>query len=60
VKDKLLTDLFPGFIKIHILHHAKKEKIFGQEFKVELERHGYHISYGTCTRYFTNKKKKNI
>ena len=35
------------FIKIHILYHASKSKIYGHWMKQELERHGYSISYGT-------------
>lgn len=45
--NDLVRDFFLGFIKIHILHHANKEKIYGKEFVEELERHGYKISYGT-------------
>jgi PadR family transcriptional regulator, regulatory protein PadR len=52
MKDKLLTDLLLGFIKVHILYHAQKEKIFGQEFQDELERHGYHVSFGTLYPIF--------
>ncbi len=52
MKDKLLTDLFLGFIKVHILHHAEKEKIFGQEFRDELKSHGYEISFGTLYPIF--------
>lgn len=52
MKDKLLKDLFLGFIKVHILHHADKEPIFGQEFNEELQRHGYEISFGTLYPIF--------
>jgi PadR family transcriptional regulator PadR len=52
VKDKLLTDLLFGFIKIHILLHAQKEKIFGQEFRNELGRHTYQVSFGTLYPVF--------
>ena len=52
MKDKLLKDLFLGFIKVHILHHAAKERIFGQEFSSEMQRHGYQISYGTLYPLF--------
>jgi DNA-binding PadR family transcriptional regulator len=52
MQDKLLKDLFLGFIKVHILHHADKERIFGQEFSEELQRHGYRISYGTLYPVF--------
>jgi DNA-binding PadR family transcriptional regulator len=40
-------ELFKGFIRIHILHHASEGKVFGQALKSELERHGYTLSYGT-------------
>lgn len=50
--DQLTRDLFLGFIKIHILHHAAKEDIFGQEFQNELNRHGYNISFGTLYPIF--------
>jgi len=52
MEDKLFKDLFLGFIKVHILHHAAKERIFGQEFNEELKRHGYQISYGTLYPIF--------
>ncbi len=52
MKDKLLKDLFLGFIKVHILHHASKERIYGQEFCAELKRHGYKTSYGTLYPIF--------
>jgi DNA-binding PadR family transcriptional regulator len=40
-------EFFLGFIKIHILHHAAQEPIFGVEIAVELSQHGYHVSPGT-------------
>jgi DNA-binding PadR family transcriptional regulator len=52
MSDKLTWDLFMGFIKIHILHHASKAPIFGQEFRAELGRHGYVVSYGTLYPIF--------
>lgn len=52
MNDKLLKDLFLGFIKVHILHHAAKEKIYGQDFSIELKRHGYQISFGTLYPLF--------
>lgn len=52
MEDKLLKDLFLGFIKVHILHHASKERIFGQDFSDELRNHGFQISYGTLYPIF--------
>ena len=36
-----------GFIKLHILHHASKEPVFGVWLIQELSEHGYHVSPGT-------------
>jgi len=43
----MIRDFFLGFIKIHILHHAAQEPIYGTEFVEELARHGYDLSPGT-------------
>ena len=40
-------DLYSGMIRLHILHHAKHEAIFGAGMAAELARHGYKISPGT-------------
>jgi DNA-binding PadR family transcriptional regulator len=50
--EKITREFFLGFIRIHILHHAAKEPIFGQRFNEELSRHGYEISYGTLYPIF--------
>jgi DNA-binding PadR family transcriptional regulator len=52
MEEKLLKDLMLGFIKVHILHHAVKEPIFGQDFQQELQRHGYNLSFGTLYPVF--------
>ena len=43
----MIRGLFSGFIKIHILHHAAREPIYGQWLMDELWRHGYRLSPGT-------------
>ena len=43
----MLRHFFLGFIKIHILHHASEEPIYGLWIIKELERHGYQLSPGT-------------
>jgi PadR family transcriptional regulator, regulatory protein PadR len=43
----MLRDFFLGFIKIHILHHAAQEPVFGLALIRELARHGYQVSPGT-------------
>lgn len=40
-------DLYSGLIRLHILHHASEEPIFGLGIIEELERHGYRLSAGT-------------
>ena len=44
-----MTDrtLYTGLIRLHILHHAAEEPIFGQAMIDELARHGYRLSTGT-------------
>jgi PadR family transcriptional regulator, regulatory protein PadR len=43
----MLRDFFLGFIKIHVLHHAAHEPIYGVAMIAELARHGYELSPGT-------------
>jgi DNA-binding PadR family transcriptional regulator len=45
--DDRFRDLYSGLIRLHILHHAVEEPIFGLEMAEELARHGYRISLGT-------------
>lgn len=40
-------DLYSGLIRLHVLHHAVKEPIFGLGMIEELARHGYRISPGS-------------
>jgi PadR family transcriptional regulator PadR len=43
----MLRDLLSGFIKIHILHHAGQQPVYGLWLMEELARHGYTVSPGT-------------
>ncbi len=43
----MLRDFFLGFVRIHILHHAALEPIYGVAIMEELRRHGYDLSPGT-------------
>ncbi len=54
---ELIRDFLLGFIKIHILYHAKIEKIYGKEFHEELNRHGYNMSFGTLYPIFHRLEK---
>jgi len=47
VSGKLMRDVLRGFMRVHILHHAAEESVFGLEMIEELRRHGYSISAGT-------------
>jgi DNA-binding PadR family transcriptional regulator len=40
-------DLHSGLIRLHIIHHACEEPIFGLNIMEELTRHGYKLSAGT-------------
>lgn len=40
-------DLLGGLIRLHILHHASHEAIFGLGIMEELAHHGYKLSAGT-------------
>src|ERR1700741_3859305 len=39
--------LYAGLIRLHVLHHAAKEPIYGLAMIEELGRHGYKLSAGT-------------
>ncbi len=43
----MLRDFFLGFVKIHVLHHASEEPVYGLQLIAELSRHGYDLSPGT-------------
>ena len=45
--DHMLREFFLGFIKLHILHHAGEEPVYGLALIEELQRHGYELSPGT-------------
>jgi PadR family transcriptional regulator, regulatory protein PadR len=40
-------DLFSGFIKLHVLHHASEHPVYGLWLIEELSEHGYKVSPGT-------------
>ncbi|MGM0499727.1 MAG: PadR family transcriptional regulator [Bacillota bacterium] len=47
MKNSILRKMFLAFMRIHILHHAKKEAFFGLWMIDELKSHGYEVSSGT-------------
>ena len=40
-------DLYIGLVRVHVLHHAANERIFGLGMIEELGRHGYLLGPGT-------------
>jgi DNA-binding PadR family transcriptional regulator len=51
-------DLYSGLIRLHVLHHAAKEPIFGLGMMEELARHGYRISPGSLYPLMHGLEKK--
>ena len=48
----------PGLIRLHVLHHAAEEPIFGLGMIEELARHGYRISPGSLYPLLHGLEKK--
>ena len=46
-EDNPSLDLFSGFIKLHVLHHASERPLYGLWLIEELAEHGYRVSPGT-------------
>ena len=51
-------DLYSGLIRLHVLHHAVEEPIFGLGMIDELARHGYRISPGSLYPLLHGLEKK--
>lgn len=51
-------DLYSGLIRLHVLHHAVHEPIFGLGMIDELARHGYRISPGSLYPLLHGLEKK--
>ncbi|MEP7273617.1 MAG: PadR family transcriptional regulator [Acidobacteriota bacterium] len=51
-------DLYAGLIRLHILHHACDERIYGAWISEELARHGYRLSAGTLYPILHGLEKK--
>ena len=60
MQQPVLRKLFLAFIQIHILHHAKKEPIYGSWMTEELKHHGYCVSAGTLYPIFHNLEKDGL
>ena len=51
-------DLYGGLIRLHVLHHAGEEPVFGLGIIEELGHHGYEISAGTLYPMLHGLEKK--
>ena len=51
-------DLYSGLIRLHVLHHAVEEPVFGLGMIEELARHGYRISPGSLYPLLHGLEKK--
>lgn len=58
--EPLLRDIHLAFIKMHILYHASKEKVFGVGLIEELGRHGYRLGPGTLYPTLEKMKKAGL
>jgi len=53
-------ELYSGLIRLHVLHHACEEPIFGLGMIEELARHGYRLSPGTLYPVLNGMEKKGL
>lgn len=53
-------DLFSGFIKLHVLHHASEDPVYGLWLIEELEEHGYRVSPGTLYPLLHSLEKSEL
>jgi PadR family transcriptional regulator PadR len=55
-----VLDLFSGFIKLHVLHHASEHPVYGLWLIEELEEHGYRVSPGTLYPLLHSLEKSEL
>ena len=53
-------DLYAGLIRLHVLHHAVKETVYGFAMIEELRRHGYELSAGTLYPILHGLEQKGL
>ncbi len=53
-------ELYSDLIRLHVLHHASKEPIFGLAMIEELARHGYRVSPGTLYPILHSMEKRGL
>jgi PadR family transcriptional regulator, regulatory protein PadR len=47
MKSAIIRNVTLSFVRVHVLHHAAEEAVFGLAMIEELRRHGYDLSPGT-------------
>jgi DNA-binding PadR family transcriptional regulator len=52
--------LYAGLIRLHILHHATREPVYGLAMIEELARHGYRLSPGTLYPILHGLEEKGL
>ena len=50
--NKIVRGVILAFVRVHVLHHATKGRIFGLAMIEELRHHGYTLSPGTLYPIF--------
>jgi DNA-binding PadR family transcriptional regulator len=52
--------LYTGLIRLHVLHHAVEEPVYGFAMIEELRRHGYELSSGTLYPILHGLEKRGL
>lgn len=52
--------LYTGLIRLHVLHHAVKDEVYGLAMIEELRRHGYELSAGTLYPILHSLEEKGL
>ena len=58
MRDPVEREFLLAFWKVHILHHAAEEGVYGQWMLQELRHHGYHLSPGTLYPILTRMARR--
>lgn len=56
----MIRDFLLGFVKIHILHHATEQPVYGAWLIEELAEHGYQLSPGTLYPILHSLEKEGL
>ena len=57
-KNHEFQDLYIGLVRLHVLHHASIEPIFGSGIIAELARHGYRLGPGTIYPLLSSMERR--